>query len=79
MANITAIVVIAVTLAGLALFSMPIPQQASAQGSCGPQGNPYKGAQVTRCSGLDTTTGILDCHFLTTPKGNFNSSCHTSH
>ena len=70
MVNITAIVVIAATLAGLALFSMPVPQQASAQ-ACQEQGNPERGSEVTKCD-----YGNGKCTFTTTPNTNTNNHCN---
>ena len=49
-------------LVGLALLSMPVPQQSSAQ--CGDEkGNPEKGAQVQKCDdGGKKCIIVIDAH-----------------
>jgi hypothetical protein len=74
MVNITAIVVVVATITGLALFSMPVSQQASA--ACEVKDNPGNGATVTKCPRESIPGGTVQCHEVKTHSGNDNESCH---
>ena len=67
---ITAIV-IAATIAGIAIMSVPVPQTVNAQ-PCNQIGNPDKGAEVFKCEfGPD-----FKCTETITPSGRLNNNCH---